>query len=66
MFSAGLQVCAVSPAAFIVEYSLAHNPLQHELAVDPITVADGRIAIPEGPGLGVSINEDFVKRFQVE
>ena len=28
MFSAGLQVCAASPAAFIVEYSLGHNPLQ--------------------------------------
>ena len=66
MFSAGLQLCAVSPAATIVEYSLLHNPLQAELDLDPITATDGEIAIPERPGLGASINEDFVKRFTVE
>ena len=65
MFSAGLQLCAVSPSAFIIEYSLAPNALQHELAVEPITVEDGRIVIPDRPGLGVTINEDFVKKYTV-
>jgi L-alanine-DL-glutamate epimerase-like enolase superfamily enzyme len=66
LFSAGLQVCAVSPAAFIVEYSLLHNPLQHDLNLDPISATDGEIVIPDRPGLGVSINQDFVERFKVE
>ncbi|NQT14616.1 MAG: mandelate racemase/muconate lactonizing enzyme family protein [Planctomycetes bacterium] len=66
MFSAGLQVCAVSPAAFIVEYSLLHNPLQHDLALEPITATEGEVTIPDRPGLGVSINQDFVERFKVE
>ncbi len=65
MFSAGLQVCAASPSAFILEYSLGHNPLQHELADNPFLVNDGMITIPAEPGLGVSINEDFVSRFTV-
>lgn len=66
MFSAGLQLCAVSPSAFIVEYSLLPNPLQSELAANPITVKDGQIIVPDQPGLGVTINEDFVKRYTVK
>lgn len=66
MFSAGLQVCAVSPSAFIVEYSLLHNPLQHDLALEPITATEGEVVIPDRPGLGVSINQEFVERFKVE
>ena len=66
MFSAGLQVCAVSPAATIVEYSLLHNPMQQELALNPITAVDGEVTIPERPGLGVDINQDFVERYTVE
>ena len=66
MFSAGLQICTVSPAATIVEYSLLHNPMQQELDLDPITVTDGGIVIPDRPGLGVNINQDFVERYEVE
>jgi len=65
MFSAGLQICAVSPSAFIIEYSLLHNPLHHELAVEPITVKDGVIIVSDRPGLSVTINEDFVKKYTV-
>ncbi|MDI6754781.1 MAG: mandelate racemase/muconate lactonizing enzyme family protein [Thermodesulfobacteriota bacterium] len=65
MFSAGLQLCAVSPSAFIIEYSLLPNPLQSELATEPITVEDGQIIIPDRPGLGVTINDDFVKKYTV-
>ncbi len=65
MFSAGLQVCAAVPSAFIVEYSLGPNPLQHELAAEPIVARDGEIVIPDRPGLGVTVNEDFVERYAV-
>ena len=66
MFSAGLQICTVSPAATNAEYSLLHNPMQQELDLDPITVTDGGIVIPDRPGLGVNINQDFVERYEVE
>ena len=66
MFSAGLQICTVSPAATIVEYSLLHNPMQQELDLDPIIATDGGIVIPDRPGLGVNINQDFVERYEVE
>jgi L-alanine-DL-glutamate epimerase-like enolase superfamily enzyme len=28
-------------------------------------VVDGQVTIPDGPGLGITINEDFVKRYTV-
>lgn len=65
MFAAGLHVAIASPAAFILEYSLAHNPMQHELAEQMFPVVDGGIAAPEAPGLGVAVNEDFVARYTV-
>jgi L-alanine-DL-glutamate epimerase-like enolase superfamily enzyme len=59
-FSAGLQVMAASPAAVIVEYSLGANPLLHDLAEESFDVIDGQVTIPERPGLGITINQDFL------
>ncbi len=60
-FFAGLHVCAASPASFTVEFSLGANPMIHDLAVEPVTVQDGVIAIPERPGLGFTVNERMLK-----
>ena len=62
-FSAGLQICAVSPAATNIEYSLGANPLLHEMAEEAFTVENGEMAIPNRPGLGVTIDQGFVKKF---
>ena len=59
-FAAGLQVMAASPAAVIAEYSLGANPLLHDLAEEDFEVVDGMIAIPDRPGLGVTIDEAFL------
>jgi len=60
-FFAGLHVCAASPASFIIEYSLGANPMIHELVEEEVEVQDGMIAIPEKPGLGFTIREDFLR-----
>lgn len=65
MFAAGLHLCAVSPSAFIVEYSLLPNPLHDDLVENPIMAEDGKVSIPDRPGLGVIINQDFVKKYTV-
>ena len=59
-FASGLQVMAASPAAVIAEYSLGANPMLHDLAEENFEVVDGMIAIPDRPGLGVTIDEDFL------
>jgi len=65
-FFAGLHCCAASPASFIIEYSCGANPMIHGLSAQPVVAQDGMIAIPDGPGLGLAINEtclwDHVKK----
>jgi len=63
VFHAGLHFAAASPSTLIVEYCLAHNPLLHELAQDKVELAEGQLTVPDRPGLGVSLNEAFVKRY---
>lgn len=62
-FFAGLHVLAASPAGFIVEYSLGANPMIHDLSRQPVTVVDGMIAVPDGPGLGLDIDTETIARF---
>ncbi len=64
-FAAGLHVSAAATSAFILEYSCGANPLLHELAEEGFAAVDGMIEIPDRPGLGVTINEDFVRRYSV-
>ena len=53
--------CAASPASFVVEYSLGANPMIHDLVEETIEVKDGMVAIPDRPGLGFTISEEFVQ-----
>jgi L-alanine-DL-glutamate epimerase-like enolase superfamily enzyme len=59
-FFAGLHVCAASPASFIVEYSLGANPMIHDLVEETVEVTNGMVEIPDRPGLGFTIVEDFL------
>jgi L-alanine-DL-glutamate epimerase-like enolase superfamily enzyme len=65
-FAAGLAVAAASPAGFIVEYSLGANPLLHDLVEESFPVSDGLIEIPERPGLGITVREDFLAKYAVK
>lgn len=64
-FAAGMHVAAASPGGWILEYSLGANPLLHELAEERFGVRDGLVDVPDRPGLGVTVNEDFVARYAV-
>ena len=65
-FAAGLHVAAASPAGFIVEYSLGANPLLHDLVEESFPVQDGEIEIPDRPGLGITVREDFLAAHTVK
>jgi L-alanine-DL-glutamate epimerase-like enolase superfamily enzyme len=64
-FASGLAVAAASPAGFIVEYSLGANPLLHDLVEEEFPVKDGLIEVPERPGLGITVREDFLQKHAV-
>jgi len=51
------------PKPALLEYDLGANPLRTELLTRPITVEDGFVAVPAGPGLGIEVDEDALQRF---
>ena len=59
-FFAGLHLCAAAPSSFMIEYSLGANPMIHDLVKESVEAQDGMIAIPGAPGLGFTIDEEFL------
>jgi D-galactarolactone cycloisomerase len=50
----------------MVEYDQSENPWRTEIVESPIVVeADGAIAVPTAPGLGIQIREEVVRRYAV-
>ena len=40
--------------------------LAHDVVRRPLVVRDGAVVVPEGPGLGVELDEDAVRSMRVE
>lgn len=62
-FMAGVNLAFASPSAAIIEFSSGGNPMMYELVNEKIEAVDGKILKPVLPGLGLSVNWDFVKEF---
>ncbi|MFC6734228.1 MULTISPECIES: mandelate racemase/muconate lactonizing enzyme family protein [unclassified Haladaptatus] len=54
------------PEPLLFEFDRSQNPLRDELLDAPLDPTGGSLAVPQGPGLGVSVNEDAVERFRTE
>jgi L-rhamnonate dehydratase len=64
--AASLHVNAVLPDGFLQEYCVADTPINQTLTKERLPVeADGCIAVPTGPGLGVELDEDVLERYRV-
>jgi galactonate dehydratase len=63
--AASLQVGAVMPNFLIMEYPLAWESTGDQIAVEPLRVEQGAIALPTGPGLGIELDEAALERFPV-
>ena len=71
---AGLQVLAClpdptrSPASdeLFLEFGVDDNPHRSGLLATPPRVEDGWVTIPDGPGLGVEIDEDYLRHHSQE
>jgi len=61
--AADLQIASANRTTNLVEY-LTGSPFIDELSSDPWKLdSEGMLSIPEGPGLGVSLNMDAVERY---
>jgi D-galactarolactone cycloisomerase len=47
----------------MLEYDVYENPFRDEIVTKPVEVKNGYVEIPTGPGLGIEINEEAVKKY---
>ncbi|MBV8165804.1 MAG: mandelate racemase/muconate lactonizing enzyme family protein [Alphaproteobacteria bacterium] len=56
----------VDPAPWILEHDVGDNGLRDALLTEPLAARDGFIAVPDGPGLGVTIDSAGLKRLRAD
>lgn len=65
----GLAAClhwlASRRSAFILEYCVEETRIRLSLTRQQMPVIDGYVSVPEGPGLGVELNEDAIDRYRI-
>ena len=61
--AASIHLTASAPNYIVFELKPLPSPMQHELVTNPIEQKDGWVAVPEGPGLGVEVDERVVRKY---
>ncbi|NGN64380.1 mandelate racemase/muconate lactonizing enzyme family protein [Streptomyces sp. A7024] len=61
-FAATLQVAAAADAVTAVEYDVRDNPLRDPLLLSPPAPGEGRLGLPDLPGLGVRFDAAALER----
>lgn len=55
---------ALHPIEPMLEYDQSSHPFRQDLIFGAITMQNGTVQIPTGPGLGVEINRDVIERYK--
>jgi L-rhamnonate dehydratase len=63
--AASLHLTAFQRRAEFVEFSTSHGPMSRELVKEPLRMTDGYLPVPEGPGLGVEVNDAVIERYRI-
>jgi len=63
--AASLHWLATCRDAFIFEDCVDDSPMRHKLTKEKLQAKDGWIKAPDGPGLGIELNEEFVTKYLV-
>jgi muconate cycloisomerase len=58
-------VCAASKAITLTSDICGETLRVDDLITEPLEIADGHVRVPEGPGLGVTLDEAAVERYRV-
>lgn len=54
------------PYGTLVEFDIGENPLRDAILTAPIRLEDGHLLLPEGPGLGVSLEPASIARYRID
>jgi D-galactarolactone cycloisomerase len=54
-----------APYPLMVEFDVSENPLRDAIVANPIEPANGKIAVPSAPGLGIDLIPEVVARYTI-
>jgi L-rhamnonate dehydratase len=63
--AASLHFLAALPNSSLLEYCVEQGPLRQTLTRESFPVVDGFVAVPQEPGLGVTLDEEVVARYRM-
>ena len=63
--AASLHLAAFQRRSPFVEFSTSHGPLSRMLVKKPLRMEDGYLRVPEGPGLGVEVNDAVIDQYRI-
>lgn len=63
--AASLHLNAFQRRAVFIEFNTSQGPLSREVVKEPLRMVDGYLAVPDGPGLGVEVNEAVVDKYRI-
>ncbi|MGI6161849.1 MAG: mandelate racemase/muconate lactonizing enzyme family protein [Christensenellales bacterium] len=66
LIAASLHVIASIPNNDIMEFCVWDTPIRKEMIRNPFVAKDGYVSIPDGPGLGVEINDEAIEKYRVD
>lgn len=64
--AASLHLNAFMRRSVFQEFNVTSGPLSRELCKNPIQLEEGLLRVPQGPGLGVEIDEAAINKYRVE
>lgn len=64
--AATLHLNASMRRSVFLEFNVTAGPLSREICKQPIRMKDGYVAVPQGPGLGVEIDENAIQKYRIQ
>ena len=66
VIAASLHFIASIPNSNLLEYCVWDTPIRKEMLERDFEVVDGYVAVPEGPGLGITLNDEAIERYRCD
>ena len=64
LFAASIHMAMSAPNCHILEVSQGYMPMMYELFEEPYDIREGVVYAPQKPGLGFTLREEALKRFE--
>ena len=63
LVAASIQFIASQPGIPFLEFSVTESAIRKELLTKPFVQKDGFVEVPQGPGLGIELNPEVIRKF---